>query len=432
MNGCLGVVVMFLGLASSLQIIAFGQPDTFQVPSPQALDAAVDANPVTEAPAIQIPRDSETDQSITPMRRPAVGNNRDSRRSVNQAARNSAARTGTSVFALVNSRKRDMPQFWSDSPAAPLSVVVNDGLIATADVPLGGGARRMKVAANNRALPQDRFILEYQNFADAYTADASQFIVGPASRTIDLHQYTIGFEKTFADGLASIDIRLPFTSQLELATPNFGVEGGRLGNINAKLKIDIMSDDYFCFSVGTGLDAPTGSSVVFQGNGFYYEVANEAVFLQPFLAYEERVDDWYFHAFTSIDVGLNGNSLRPDFIAGPLLGRINDQTLGTLSIGGGRWIFYDPSERLIDGFAVSTELHYTTTLQDSDSVSHILFFQSSTVENLSNRNDHLNLAIGGHLSMGASSLRLGFVQPLRDGDDRVFDQEISVQFNRLF
>ncbi len=136
-----------------------------------------------------------------------------------------------------------MPQMFADSPAAPLSVVDGPrsgvvsnfpGFTIETDVPLAGGARRMKVAANNRALPQDRILFEHQLFREALTADGSRLLVDPVSTTIDLIKYTIGFEKTFADEQASIDVRIPFTNQFELASQYFGVEAGRIGNINAK------------------------------------------------------------------------------------------------------------------------------------------------------------------------------------------------------
>ncbi len=348
-------------------------------------------------------------------------------------SRRNARTTSDSLARLsrLDTLQRSMPQMFADSPAAPLSVVVNDGLIATADLPLAGGARRMKVAANNRALPQDRIIFQYQLFVNALNADASRFRVRPASRTIDLNQYTIGFEKTFAEGLASIDVRMPFTNEFELATPNFGVEGGQIGNLNVKLKAALLLEQTYCFSTGLGFEAPTGSSVSFQGNGFQHVVDNNAFFLQPFLAYEKRTGDWFLNAFTSVDVALNGNSFRNAFLGQPVLGRINDQTLGTFSIGGGRWLFFDPSRRILNGFAMSSELNYTTTFQDSDSVQNVSF-QTVTVQNLSNRSDHLNCTLGGQLSLGSTSLRFGFVQPLRTGDDRLFDHEFNVQLNRLF
>lgn len=331
-----------------------------------------------------------------------------------------------------NSLQSAMPQMFADSPSAPLRVVVNDGLIATTDVPLGGAARRLKFASNNRALPQDRIIFQYQLYVDALTADASQFIVGPDRRTIDLHQYTVGFEKTFLDGVASIDVRMPFTNRLELATPNFGAEGGNIGNLNAKLKTALLFDETYCFSTGLGFEAPTGSSVSFQGNGLAYIIHNDAFFLQPFMAYEERVNDWFVQAFAGVDVALNGNRFRDDFVGAPVLGRVNDQTLGIASLGGGKWLFYDPDRRRLNGIAAMAEFHYTTALQDADAVTDAFIFQTATVANTSNRSDHLNFTAGTNLALGDSSLRFGFVQPLRTGDDRLFDHEFNFQFNRAF
>ncbi|WP_146459625.1 hypothetical protein [Rubripirellula tenax] len=264
------------------------------------------------------------------------------------------------------------------------------------------------------------------------TADASRFRVLPDTKTIDLHQYTLSFEKTFADGLASIDIRMPFANQLALDTPNFGSEGGRIGNLNGKLKFLFLSNEDFALSGGIGLDIPTGSDFAFQGNGLQYRVSNDAFFVQPFLAYEERFDQWFVNVFSSLDVALNGNTFRRDQVARSADGKINDQTLLILSAGAGRWVWTTPGSTLLDGVAIVSELHYTTTLQDSDSVADSFFIQNVSVSNLSNRSDHLNFTVGSHLAFGLSSLRFGYVQPLRGGDDRVFDSELSVQFNRVF
>ncbi len=83
---------------------------------------------------------------------------------------------------------------------------------------------------------------------------------------------------------------------------------------------------------------------------------NNAFFLQPFIAYEERIENWFFNAFTSVDVPLNGNQFRYDTIGQSLLGRINDQTLGTLSFGAGKWLFFDTSRPLEIGLAISSEV----------------------------------------------------------------------------
>ncbi len=328
-------------------------------------------------------------------------------------------------------RPRVMPHVFSDSPSATLRLTVFDGLLATSDLPLAGGARRMKVATDNRALPQDRILLIYQKYADALTADASRFRVGPAARTTDLDQWTLGYEKSFYYGLLSLDVRMPVTNSLELATPNFGVAGGHVGNLNVKFKAALIADQDMCLSVGTGWELPTGSSVSFQGNGQQYVLENDAYFIQPFIAYEERYDLWFLNAFASIDAATNGNRLRRNFVGAPNVGSVNEQTLAIASIGAGRWLFLDETRPIIQGFALTSELHYTTTLQDTDFV-----FQQAgqivAVFNQANRNDHLSITVGGQLQVGLTSFRFGFVQPLRSGDDKLFEHEFNIQINRLF
>lgn len=321
------------------------------------------------------------------------------------------------------------PQLFADSPSAPLTLRVSDGLVASSDLPLAGGARRLKVAANNRALPQDRLIIDYQRFYNALSADASHFIVEPARRDMHLDQLTIGMERTFADELLSLDVRMPFTNDLVLDTPNFGVQGGTVGNLNMKLKALLLQSGGSAFSGGLGLELPTGSDVVFQGNGIYYRVENSAYFLQPFLAYENTSNTWFCNGFTSIDIPLGGNRFRYDDIDGSTIDRIHEQTLMTFSAGVGRWLFRTNQRPLISGVALVSEIHYATTLEGRDSVSDSYLFQSTVVTSAANHFNHLNATVGTHIDLGRSALRIGYVQPLRGGTDRVFDNELVLQYN---
>ncbi|MFO0012721.1 MAG: hypothetical protein ACK553_08270, partial [Planctomycetota bacterium] len=80
------------------------------------------------------------------------------------------------------------------------------------------------------------------------------------------------------------------------------------------------------------------------------------------------------------------------------------------------------------------ELHYTSTIQDSD----VLALPpggplGGQLSNEVNRLDLLNLTSGIHAQLGPmSSLRVGAIVPLRQAPDRVFDSEIQVSFNRKF
>jgi hypothetical protein len=93
-------------------------------------------------------------------------------------------------------------------------------------------------------------------------------------------------------------------------------------------------------------------------------------------------------------------------------------------------------------------LHYTTTLQDADTVAVAPLPQpglppTNSITNRFNRFDILNLSAGLHTQIGdRSNLRVAAVVPLRLNNqnengvniatDRFFDAEVIVQFNRSF
>jgi hypothetical protein len=75
------------------------------------------------------------------------------------------------------------------------------------------------------------------------------------------------------------------------------------------------------------------------------------------------------------------------------------------------------------------ELHYTTTLEDSDVA---LLGMNNQVTSRGNRLDVVNLTFGLHTEFtNGTQLRLGTVAPITDGDDRFFDFEFQAQLNVL-
>jgi len=80
-----------------------------------------------------------------------------------------------------------------------------------------------------------------------------------------------------------------------------------------------------------------------------------------------------------------------------------------------------------------TELHYTTTLEDADSVSGLGTRTAFTFGNSANRVDLLDLTVGVHAEIAErTTCRVAGVVPLRRGDDRSFDSEVQVQLERRF
>ena len=94
----------------------------------------------------------------------------------------------------------------------------------------------------------------------------------------------------------------------------------------------------------------------------------------------------------------------------------------------------------LTGIAAVTELHYTSTIQNSDQIMFTvpppqigLPPTSGAFQNLANRQDFLNLTAGLQFQIGnLSNLRVACVVPLRNAPDRQFDSEIQVSFNRFF
>jgi len=307
-----------------------------------------------------------------------------------------------------------------------------------ASFPLAGGARRNKIAENNKALPMDRVYFMYNRYQDALLADTT--VSGGPIREFAVEKFTVGVERTFFDGLCSIDVRMPFTTDFGFFSPAFDVQGGNVGNLAVAIKRSFYQTDNTSVVAGLGLDLPTGSDVrgrVDLITNTAYTVHNEAVLIQPFVGVLSASDDGYFfHGFLQLDVPTNGNGIDyQNAGSSGTIGPYNDQTLLEVDLAAGTWLHQDPRSR-VSGLAALAELHYTTALQDSDVVSAnvdpggtdtILSFGGAT-----NRFNILNLAFGLDAEVGLTNFRVGAVFPLLGGSNRMFDSEIQAQINRRY
>jgi hypothetical protein len=146
-------------------------------------------------------------------------------------------------------------------------------------------------------------------------------------------------------------------------------------------------------------------------------------------------DCWFFHGFVQVDVATHGSLLTFDAGGGPVdAGRYNDQALLYADLGGGYWLYRSPCPCGVTGVAALLELHYTTTLNDSDALAAAPSpDQSALLANPANRLDVLNVTAAVHTELARfTSLRIGGVFPLTDDDDRFFDAEATVQLIRRY
>ncbi|MEM6330029.1 MAG: hypothetical protein AAF790_07265 [Planctomycetota bacterium] len=315
----------------------------------------------------------------------------------------------------------------ADLTNAPLYAVFE---VFEFDLPAAGPADlvgRTRLQDNNSAMPEDRIYFDYSFFHNASLAAGG----------VDVSRFAPGFEKTFLDGMASVEVRVPmgvsFASQQTVgAGPD--VSSYEFGNVVIAPKLLLSADDDLALAVGLGVALPTADDIVLRlpGGADFLRVQNESVHLLPYAAllYAPRGTGRFAHAFLTFDFDLNGNTTSANLTGAGLeeIGTWNDQHLVSLNLALGRWVYRNtsPSTRL-EGVAISGELHYTATLNGSDVVSGGAFVVGRRGADLS----VLNGTVGAHVRVGQTTFTAGYTAPL-NSDERVFDGELRLFANRAF
>lgn len=308
--------------------------------------------------------------------------------------------------------------------------------VVTSDFPLAGG-RLQKIGENNKPIPMDRVYFIYNHFHNALTSTQG---IPPATVTTDqdVNRYTVGCEATFLDGLWSVDLRMPFTDSFEFNNGLVSFDSGEVGNAIVFLKRLLYTDDLLALAGGVGFGLPTGSDLHGDVAGQFVIVQNEALHLVPYVGFLAVPDDlWFIQGFAGIDLAANGNEVLAGNPA-VSVGRYTEQNLVQLDLSAGRWLYDNPDALYLTRAAAVVELHYTTTIQDTDNIQFIstsigVPALGGVLTNIDNRTDVLNLTGGVQIQIGElSNLRVGGVAPLRMGSDRQFDTEVQVSFNRYF
>ena len=175
----------------------------------------------------------------------------------------------------------------------------------------------------------------------------------------------------------------------------------------------MYANDVLVVSTGLGIELPTGDDVQARVGGNFYTVENDAVHLHPYLA--ALADDgrkWFYNGFVQLDVPLAGNDLRTTGIPGTA-GTLNDQVLLHINAGAGYWLYRSPRRTCMTGLAGLLELHFTQTLDSTDSVVFSDPLPLTAGERslaLSNRRNHytlLNVTAGLHVELTPDTLLAG-------------------------
>lgn len=293
-----------------------------------------------------------------------------------------------------------------------------------ATVAVAGGDRMLKFADNNSPLPQDRVFLNYHHFHNA--------LVDVNGDNQDANRFTFGLERTFWDGAASIEFRIPFTAAVD-ADQEVGeadTTAAEFGNLALALKGLLYRQGPWSIGAGLAMIFPTADdSSVFVGGAPVATFTNEAYYLQPFVGVYCRPDNYWFSQFVtqvSFDATRNEITVFDGAFFGGAAGsdRLREQTLLFLDYSVGRWVYRSRKRSdMLTGIAPMVELHYTSSLTPLD----LPDFNPGVFEQ-DFRRDVLNITGGVYFEFWRNTgLKVAGVAPLRDGTDRIFDAEFGLQ-----
>lgn len=312
--------------------------------------------------------------------------------------------------------------FICDCRAVPPNQVVTEFLT-------GGGSRYTPISENNRPLPTDRIFFVYNGFNNAVTT--TSLTTGDTFDS-DLQRYTMGFEKTFLDGWASIELRLPLLNSIDIQTPGNFSSSGNVGNLTLIYKQLLLQSEDTAVAAGLGLGLSTGDDLEGRSGNTNFTLGNQATYLLPYIGLMHTVgENVFLTAFSQIDIAASGDEFNVQ--GRGTLGKINAPTFARFDLGGGYWLIRDPGLRYVTGVALISEFHYLTTLSDADEIINDGVDNDFALAGSDNRVDYLNFTLGVHWQItDLSNLRVSGVFPMRRDPDRQFDSELQVSFNRNF
>lgn len=368
------------------------------------------------------------------------------------ASANAMAAAAVAAYRSTPRRRRlgRQPRMFGDwfGPGIQIAVAsetpgLTSGLFSSHRIP--NVARIGKVAENNSALPYDRSFLNYNYFKNA----SGGISVGPNSQSgitnPSVGRWTIGRERTFNDGLSSIEARMVINdAEGFIYRPTEITNQGQqsfhptIGNMAFVGKQVLYENESTVLAMGAALEVPTGGDTFLQSGTTVLEIQNQSVFLSPYIGLLKSPSDspWYAHFFIQVETPLNGSNVSgidPMTGGGVAFGKQTPQTVAFVDLGLGRWIYQDETAS-ITGVAAFFEAHYNTSLNDSDpfsgTVSSGSFSSDYEFQSTDRHFDILDLTFGLHFEMSADTrLRIAGVFPVTR--DRAHDGELGIQFTRF-
>jgi hypothetical protein len=290
----------------------------------------------------------------------------------------------------------------------------------------GGLAGRNRVSADSSPLPRDRIIFNYDFVSNAALMP----------NTPTMNRFVYGIEKTFLDGLGSIEIRLPFAATVSSTSNNdgsFGAGRAELGNLFLVTKLLLSSTDTLVVSGGMGLSLPTADDVRLQfGGGDVLRIRNEAVIMTPFVASLWTPTDRAFaQSWLGFGWDINGNPAQTNLDGKGLAtkGRLYDPTTLQMDLQLGYWVIHPTEGGALRGFAPFVEFHYNQQLAAQNSAKDGPFNLTPSIGLLS----EFDISTGFAAGIGENSnFMLGATFPIASPRNQFSDWQLGVRFNYFF
>jgi hypothetical protein len=213
-----------------------------------------------------------------------------------------------------------------------------------------------KISDNQNARPQDRVFFDY----NYYNNVGANFRLGTDVSNMNVNRGVVGFEKTFFDGFASVQLREPVNS-LHIggsSTPEANGNFTDVGDLTLVLKGVLWEDmnNGDVVSGGLAVTFPTGpdslGGVTF-GNGCVH-----STLIQPFIGYAWIWNNLYLHGFFSLDIPTTDQ----------------DSTLMYNDVGLGYFVLRDRNNgRFLTAVVPTVEGHLTTPLNHEGSPTQMTF-----------------------------------------------------------
>jgi hypothetical protein len=326
------------------------------------------------------------------------------------------------------------------------------------------GYNMINWAENASIIPQDRVFFDYRHFDAVGSLEVVNLIGDSTSPNLHYAQqayfplsvdrYVVGFEKTFRQGLWSVEARFPMQYQAASTQtvngPFAPANDTEVGNIGVALKRYLVRGDRWTITGGMGVQLPTAPNTDFSYrchiSSYYYggllsaeldesirvRQTNETVWLNPFLGFVyDRKSRFFAEGMVQLCVPLNpssaslsttvengqlyiGNWLY-DFTAHPINNSTNIpmafETLFRGNVDLGYWLYQNPSGR-INGIAALVELDDTNTIGKAYAANVVNMGPQLVVE------------------AGKTEFATGMLVPV--SGDQAYKWEVTARVNRRF